>query len=160
MTRVTKAGIAWNGLLQCLADCVRSWMPPLYGKETEYSRALAEYLRLSLPVDAHVECEYRHLGETIDLFVRYRSVLTNDEVFIEVKRRLSRKSELNRLVGQMMSFSPGKNKLLVVLIGECDVELVGRFKHQFKQQLEQGPLIMDVPTMSVVHVPETAEVKS
>jgi RecB family endonuclease NucS len=160
MTRTTKAGIAWNGLLQCLTDCIGAWKPPLYGKETEYSRALAEYLRLSLPVDAHVECEYRHLGETIDIFVRHRGVLANGEVFIEVKRRLNRKSELNRLVGQVMSLAPGKNRLLVVLIGECDVELVGRLKHQFKEQLEQGPFITDLPTMSVVHVPEPVAVRS
>lgn len=154
MTRIGKIEIGWNGLLATLADHISAWRPATLEKETEYSRALATHLRQTLPVDTHVENEYRHLGETLDVYVKYSDVISNDEIFIEVKRRLNRKSEFNRLVGQVTSLDPAKSKVLVVLIGNCDVELIGRLRLQFKQHLEQGPLIMNAPTMSVVHVPE------
>jgi hypothetical protein len=154
MTQVSKMHVGWNGLLGSLAGRVKVWRPPLLNKEKEYSDALASYLRESLPPDTQVETEYRHHGETIDVYVRYSGILSNDEVFIEVKRRLSRKSEFNRLIGQVMGLGPEKHKLLVVLIGTCDIELVGRLRLQLKQYVQQGPLIMDVPTLSIVEVPE------
>lgn len=155
MSKVTKAGISWNGLLASLTSCVNDWKPSAQSKEVAYSRLLGEYLRESLPDDAQVEREYRHAGETLDVYVRCSGLLKNDEVFIEVKRRLVRKPELNRLVGQISALNPVKNKVLVVLIGECDRELVGRLRHQFREQMESniGPVVV-IPTLSIVEVPE------
>jgi len=113
-------------------------------------------LRLNLPDDTHVECEYRHAGETLDLYVQYSGIISDDEVFIEVKRRLNRKSEFNRLVGQISSLDPLKNKILLVLIGDCDIELTGRLRRQFKHRLNRkSATVLDAPTMSVVCVPES-----
>jgi hypothetical protein len=154
MKRVGKAGIAWNGLLERLTGCVSAWRPRAESKEVAYSRALAAYLRDCLPEDTHIENEYRHVGETLDVYVRFDGLLSSDEVFIEVKRRLIRKAEFNRLVGQVMSLEPGKNRILIVLIGDCDVELTGRLRLQFKRHIQQGPLLIDVPTMNIVEVPE------
>src|SRR4051794_12116012 len=97
VSKVTKAGISWNGLLASLASCVNDWNPSAQSKEVAYSLLLSEYLRQSLPEDAQVEREYRHAGETLDVYVRCGGLLVDDEVFIEVKRRLVRKAELNRL---------------------------------------------------------------
>jgi hypothetical protein len=156
MRRITKLAIGWNGLLESVAKCVGEWRPTKQSKETAYSRLLAEYLRQSLPEDAHVECEYRHAGETLDLYVLYSGIVSDDEVFIEVKRRLSRKSELNRLVGQISSLHPAKNKMLIVIIGDSDIQLIGRLRRQFKQQLGGASgTVLDVPTMSVVQVQES-----
>ena len=102
MKRVSKVDIGWNGLLERLTGCVSAWRPAALNKEIAYSRTLAAYLRECLPEDTHIENEYRHRGETLDVYVRYEGVLWNDEVFIEMKRRLTRKSEFNRLVGQVM----------------------------------------------------------
>ena len=155
MTRLNKAQVAWDGFFESLRDCVATWRPALCRKEIEYSRVLADYLRECLPSDAHVECEYRHLGETVDVYVRYSGMLVGNEAFIELKRRLVRKAELNRLVGQVSALDPKRNNVLVVLIGEADVELVGRLRQQFKQfACGTGGTVLDQGTFSAVEIPE------
>lgn len=156
MSRITKVAVGWYGLLDAVTKCVSTWRPPIQSKETPYTRLLAEYLRLNLPEDTHVESEYRHAGETLDIYVQYSGIISDDEVFIEVKRRLSRKSEFNRLVGQISSLDPLKNKILLVLIGDCDIELIGRLRRQFREQLNgKSATALNAPTMSVVEVPES-----
>ncbi|MEJ0034842.1 MAG: hypothetical protein WDO68_01930 [Gammaproteobacteria bacterium] len=154
MPEVSKLGVGWSGLLDQLTECVKVWRPPLLKREIDYSRLLAAYVRECLPPDSHVETEYRHAGETIDVYVRYSGILSNDEVFLEVKRCLTRKTELSRLVGQVMGLGPEKNKILLVLIGSCDVELVGRLRAQLRKHIEHGPLIVDVPKLRIVEIPE------
>jgi RecB family endonuclease NucS len=158
MSEITHARISWDGILLAVAACVEKWRPPPQIKEIAYSRLLAEHLRLLLPRDAQVEGEYRHAGETLDVFVRCSGMLMPDEVFIEVKRRLVRKPEFNRLVGQISALDPGKHKILIVLIGTCDVELVGRLRHQFRQYMESAPApLVQIPTLRIVEVPEMRE---
>jgi hypothetical protein len=154
MPEVSKLGVGWSGLLEQLTECIKAWRPPLLKREIDSSRLLAAYLRERLPPDSHVETEYRHAGETIDVCVRYSGIVSNDEIVLEVKRRLTRKTELSRLVGQVMGLGPEKNKILLVLIGSCDVELVGRFRAQLQKHIAHGPLIVDVPTLRIVEIPE------
>ena len=157
MSRLTKLQIGATGFLESISKCVGRWRPGAQSREIAYSRLLAEYLRQSLPEDAHVECEYRHSGETADVYIRYGGMLFDDEVFIEVKRRLVRKAELNRLVGQVRGLDPGKNKILIVLIGTCDVELLGRLRQQFKEFAGAAyGTVLHEATVSVVEVPESA----
>ena len=48
------------------------------------------------------EREYRHLGTTIDFYVSFPGLLFGKhEVYAELKRKLDRKGELDRLVGQI-----------------------------------------------------------
>jgi hypothetical protein len=158
MSEITHARISWEGLLGAVTACVEKWRPSPQNKEVAYSRLLTEHLRQSLPDDAQVESEYRHAGETLDVFVRCGGMFMEDEMFIEVKRRLTRKPEFNRLVGQVSALNPDKHKILIVLIGACDIELVGRLRHQFRQYTESspGPLVQ-IPTLRIVEVPEIHE---
>jgi hypothetical protein len=156
MSQVTKVGVSWEGLLRSVVRCIAGWRPTVQTKETAYSRLLAEHLRQHLPTDAHVECEYRHLGETLDVYIRCAGMVSDDEIFVELKRRLRRKSEFNRLVGQISALDPGKHKIIVVVVGESDAELVSRLRHQFKRQLEgTGLTYFDIPTMAIVEVSES-----
>jgi hypothetical protein len=83
-------------------------------------------------------------------------MVSDDEIFVELKRRLRRKSEFNRLVGQISALDPGKHKIIVVVVGESDAELVSRLRHQFKRQLEgTGLTYFDIPTMAIVEVSES-----
>ena len=61
------------------------------------------------------ECEYRHLGTTIDTFVQWNGILSGDQVFIELKRNLTQKAELNRLIGQIDDLQPEEHNIIVVL---------------------------------------------
>ena len=64
--------------------------------------------------------------------VLYSGLLANDQVYFEVKRSLRKKSDYDRLVGQVEGLKPKKNKILIVLVGETDPALLGRLRHQFK----------------------------
>ena len=68
-----------------------------------------------------------------------------------MKRNLRKKSDYDRLVGQVEGLKPKKNKIFVVLIGDTDPALLGRLKEQFKGYLEEGLVIGD-PGFRVVLV--------
>jgi hypothetical protein len=159
MPQVSKVAVGWSGLLDNLAECVKAWHPPPLNREIDYSRALASYLRESLPSDSHVETEYRHIGQTIDVYVRYSGFFSDDEALIEVKLRLNQKPEFDRRVGQVIGLEPGKHKILVVLMGDADVELVGRLRQRFRQHMTKRPLVASEPTFRIVEVPEATPAK-
>jgi hypothetical protein len=110
---------------------IEEWHPEALPKELAYRDALAALLRLRLK-DAQVEKEYRHAGTTIDIYVKQRGFFSSSEVFVELKRDLLRKTELDRLVGQIESLQPGKNALIVLICGETSPSLVARFRQKYK----------------------------
>lgn len=59
MTRLSKAGIGFNGLVDSVCALLQEWHPPALKTELDYSKALTDYLRLALPEDARVEREKR-----------------------------------------------------------------------------------------------------
>jgi hypothetical protein len=63
-----------------------------------YRDSLTAFLRERLK-DAQIEKEYRHAGTTIDIYVKQSGFFGSSEVFVELKRNLLRKTELDRLVG-------------------------------------------------------------
>lgn len=127
-------------------------------KEVAYSDLLATYLREHLPADAQIEREYRHLDQTLDIYVRCSGILLGDEVFIEVRHRLNEKSEFDRLVEHITALQPNKNQVIVVLVGQCDVELAGLLRSQFTRQLSGSEAtIIGAPLMQVIKVLESNE---
>ncbi len=132
ITRVGKATIGLNGLMPTLESLLKDWHPEAMSNEAAYSNALAAYLRTALPEDARVEREYRHAGTTTDVGVLYTGIISNDEVFFEVKRNLRKKPDYDRLVGQVEGLKPRKNKIIVVLVGDTDNALLGRLREHCK----------------------------
>ncbi len=132
-TRVGKAIVGLNGLMTTLESLLKSWHPEAMPSEAGYSDALATYLRMSLPEDTRVEREYRHGGTTTDVGVLYTGIISNDQVFFELKRNLKKKTDYDRLVGQVEGLKPRKNKLIVVLVGDTDDALLGRLREHCKE---------------------------
>ena len=100
MRKISKAAVAWEGLLARVCHVIEDWNPAELKSEREYRDSLASYIRECAP-EAHIECEYRHLGTTIDILVQWDGILSGDQVFIELKRNLIKKTEFNRLVGKL-----------------------------------------------------------
>src|SRR6185295_14837282 len=136
--KVNKASIGFNGLVSTLEELVKGWKPEPMATETGYSNALAAYLRAALPEDTRVEREYRHDGTTTDVGVIYKGILNDGEVFFELKRNLRKKTDYDRLVGQIEGLQPRKNKIFVVLVGETDPALVGRLREHCKAYTDGG----------------------
>lgn len=106
-------------------------------------------LRAAVPEDAKVEKEYRHRGTTIDVWLKWQGLFLSDEVAFELKVKLQRKTDYDRLVGQLEGMEPQKHKVIVVLIGETDPSLLGRLRDRYAKQIQNDV----AKTMSIVCVP-------
>ena len=125
-----------------VVQLVGEWQPESFPTELKYRNSLAALLREQLQ-DAKVETEYRHGGTTIDIYVKQPSLLGSTEVFVELKKNLVQKAQLDRLVGQIESLEPLKNAIVVVLCGETNPALVTRLKDKYK--LRDGVIWLGKP---------------
>jgi hypothetical protein len=132
--------------LDTVVDLIQEWQPARLPKELKYRDSLANFLRERLP-RAIVEKEYRHSGTTSDLYVECTGFLRTSEVFIELKRNLLQKNQLDRLVGQLESLNPRKHRIIVVLCGETKPELLTRLRLQYANLAED---YFGLKTMAIV----------
>jgi hypothetical protein len=116
---------------ESVTKLAKQWRPQPFPTELKYRDSLCTYLRERLP-EAKVEKEYRHIGTTIDIYVKVSGFFGPSEVFVELKRNLLQKREYDRLVGQIESLQPGKNAIVAILCGKINPALVTRFKEKYK----------------------------
>lgn len=135
MKKIDKLEVTWSGLLKVISTVVSDWKPPRLKGEISYRNDLLGMLREVLPSDVMLEKEYRHRGTTIDIWLKWQGVLQTDELAFELKVNLKKKTEFDRLVGQIEGLDPYRNKVLVVLIGETDPDLLGRLKAKYATQI-------------------------
>jgi len=110
---------------------VREWKPGALPSELKYRDSLAALLRERLK-GAKIEIEYRHSGTTSDIYVKQPGFFDSTEVFVELKRNLQQKAQLDRLVGQVESLEPKRNWIIVILCGDTNPALVTRFREKYK----------------------------
>ena len=95
--------------------------------------SLIAFLREQLKPDTtNIEPEYRPSGTTTDIYVTESGFFGSSEVFVELKRNLTQKAQLDRLVGQIASLQPDKNNIIVVLCRKTNPALLSRFKELFR----------------------------
>ncbi len=150
MTKLAKADVALNGLLPRVAQLISDdWQPGKQATEIAYRNSLLKYLRDIVPEDCRVEREYRHSGTTTDIYISWKGILASDEIFIEIKRNLQKKTVFNRLVGQIEELNPGKHKIILLLTGYTDEAFLGRLKSRYKRFMVHGMLYSSV-TMAII----------
>ena len=71
----------------------------------------------------------------MDLYVAWKGIIQKDDLAFELKKDLKKKTDFDRLVGQIEGLDPRSNKILVVLIGETDEGLLGRLKEKYASEL-------------------------
>jgi hypothetical protein len=148
MAKIDKLAVSWNGLVPVISKTVSEWKPPKLKSEIAYRDDLMAYLRSVVPDDARVEREFRHRGTTMDLWLGWKGVLEKDELAFELKLNFKKKTDFDRLIGQIEGLEPRKNKTLLVLIGETDLGLLGRIQEKYAEQLKSAP-----PLFSIILVP-------
>ena len=126
---------------------VKQWQARTLPTELKYRDSLISHLREQLK-DATIEPEYRHSGTTADIYVKEKGFFGSSEVFVEMKRNLTSKSQLDRLVGQIESLQPKKNFIIVVLCGETNPTLLSRLKERCEAG-QQYRVLID-PCVAVV----------
>jgi hypothetical protein len=145
MPKITKASLAWDGLLANLCRAIKAWNPSDFSKEAEYRDSLAAYLRECAP-DARVQTEYRHFGTTTDIHFEADGFLGDHNAFIELKRNLTQKSQLDRLIGQTEILQPRKHNVIIVLCGATSPALLDRLKKQYMSHLAWTMRIVEKPS--------------
>lgn len=137
MPPLTKVSVALGNLVTSLRDLIESeWRPDNLPTEVKYRDSLLSFLRKNVPDDARLEREYRHGGTTADIYLSWKGVVFSDEVYVEIKRDLKQKTSYDRLVGQIEALDPGRRSVLLVLVGDTDKALLGRFTERYRDELE------------------------
>jgi len=147
MAKIEKLTVSLNGLLSTFVKLVEAWQPPVLKAETKYRDHLLEHIRAAVPEDARVEREYRHRGTTMDIYVSWKGILQSDDLAIELKKDLAKKTDFDRLVGQIEGLDPMKNKTIVVLVGKTDMALLGRLREKYAKVLQRG---LEPPRLAIV----------
>jgi hypothetical protein len=150
MAKIDKLSVSFNGLLPVISKAIGEWKPPKLKSEIAYRDDLLAYLRAIVPEDARVEREYRHRGTTMDLWLGWKGVLSSDELAFELKLNFKKKTDFDRLIGQIEGLEPRKNKTLLVLIGETDLGLLGRVQEKYAAQMKSAT---EAATFAIVLVP-------
>lgn len=151
MNKITRADAAM-GFISTVARFAGEWRPPRLRGETAYRNEFCKVLRAAVPSDCKVESEYRHIGTTADVWLKWTGFVFNDEVFFELKVNLTKKTDYDRLVGQIEGIVPAKNKLIVMLIGDTKPDILGRLNDRYAAQL-RGEAMGATSTMAIVCVP-------
>ena len=150
MAKIEKLAVTMNGLLSVFADFLKTWSPPKLKNEIAYRDHLLAYIRESVPSDTKVEREFRHRGTTMDIWIGWKGFLSSDELAFELKLNLKKKTDFDRLVGQIEGLDPGSNKILIVLVGESDHALLGRLNDKYLSKLK--PPTGTTATMAIASV--------
>ncbi|MES9950256.1 MAG: hypothetical protein ABW118_14965 [Candidatus Thiodiazotropha sp.] len=144
MKKIKKIEVTANGLLQAVMKRVSQWEPPKQKNEIAYRNHLLEVLRPLLPSDARIEKEYRHRGTTMDLWLEWKGLLFSDDLSFELKVNLTRKTDCDRLIGQIEGLEPKNNKILIILIGETENSLLKRIQEKYHDFLDESEQSMGI----------------
>lgn len=145
MPKITWLTLAWDGLVPNLCRAINDWNPLELAKEFEYRDSLVTHLRQRAP-DARIQTEYRHLGTTVDIYFEIDGFFGVHKAYIELKRNLHQKAELDRLIGQTEHLKPRQNNVvIIVLCGDTTPALLDRLKEQYKAYLGWNLRIIEKP---------------
>lgn len=122
-----------NYFFNTVAKAVEEWIPKReYAKEGKYKDDLMQFLRERLPSEDYAIGK----GAFLDIEI-------NDKIGIELKRNLKRKTERNRLVGQVMDFLKEHSYALVVLCGNVEQKTVNDLNRNFRFSTPDSSLIQN-----------------
>jgi hypothetical protein len=134
MTRISKASVVWDGLVDNLRRAIKSWSPASLGREIEYRDSLTSHLGHCAP-GARIQKEYHHLSTISDIYFEFDGFLNTANAFIEVRYNLLQESQLDRLIGQIENLQARKHRIIIVFCGNTEPMLLRKLKAQYKNQL-------------------------
>ena len=152
--QISVANVMWGGLLAAVETFIGRWRPNDLRGELQFRNDLFERLKSAVPSNAVVQKEYRHLGTTIDLWIQWKGFIFDTEFGLELKVNLTKKTDFDRLIGQIESMDPSITKIIVVLIGRTDDSHIMKLRHRYSKHIYTGPGVEQ--TMAIVHVPVEA----
>ena len=130
-------GSLFDDVLQTISD----WNPNAeYSTESKYRNDLLAFLRENLNSGSDAFSSpiwgLNHSGHHFIKKEARRSLTDigiDDEIGIELKRNLKRKSQINRLVSQVVDYLSEYSCVIIVLCGHAEQEAVDVLKHNLKR---------------------------
>ncbi|MBW2986380.1 hypothetical protein KY333_03340 [Candidatus Woesearchaeota archaeon] len=136
-------------LFNKVLDLVESWEPQeKYPNEDKYRNDLMAFLREELSKPSL-------LGMPQALKIRKESgraladIAINEKIGIELKKDLKNQSQVDRLVGQIRRYKKGYNDIIIVLVGNTNVEILDELNEAIRES-DQGALDLQYKRIEVI----------
>jgi hypothetical protein len=136
-----------DSLFETVFQTIKDWNPQAeYSTENKYRDDLLAVLRKKLNCyesDAYSSPIWGvdYLGQHFIKKEAGRSLADigiDDEIAIELKLNLKRRSQINRLVGQVVDYLRGYSSVIIVLCGHTEQEAVDVLKYNLKTIIESS----------------------
>lgn len=131
----------WVSDVGMVKDFINRWCPENCHKEKDFENSLYHFLSEQLEGFSIIQ-QYGIRRTRADLVVQ-------DSLAIELKHGLTSKSELQRLIGQLVEYEYWKGRLLIVIIGQHDQNLLAALRRQV-DSINQGAKTMFVDPDKIV----------
>ena len=131
-----------HSLFDNVLQIIKDWNPKAkYSTESKYRDDLIRCLRKNLNHPGNCVFDspiwgFDSSGQHLIKKEAGRSladIAIDDEIGIELKLNLKRKSQINRLVGQVVDYLSAYSYVIIVLCGHAEQEAVGVLKHNLKR---------------------------
>ena len=131
-----------DSLFDTVLQTIKDWNPQAeYSTESKYRDDLLAFLRKKLNRSGSGAFSSPIWGfdSSGQHFIKKEAgrsladIAIDDEIGIELKLNLKRKSQINRLVGQVVDYLSGYSYVIIVLCGHTEQEAVGVLKHNLKR---------------------------
>lgn len=103
-----------------VVELIDSWTPRRCSTHSEYQNSLSTYLRDNLN-GPRITKEYKIERTAIDIVV-------GDKVAVEIKVGFNKTNEYHRLKGQLEDYAREFSRIVIVLCGELDEDLVDKLE--------------------------------
>ena len=113
------------GPVESVCDLISEWKPIDTSSETKIEESLHAHLAKRLKRH-DVRRQFRHDRVTAD-------ILINEKLAIEIKLNLTKTAEFRRLIGQLDCYANWCVRMIVLLVGEVDIDLKRRLEERLQK---------------------------
>jgi hypothetical protein len=122
-----------------VCNLIYEWQPTDISSEIKIEESLYKYLAKELN-RYDVRRQFRHDRITAD-------ILINEKLAIEIKLNLTRTEDFRRLIGQLDCYANWGVRMIVLLVGKVDADLMRRVEERLQKDWE------DEYEARVIHMP-------
>jgi hypothetical protein len=131
-----------SGRGMATAEIIKKWRPEDISSEKAIEESLYGHLVRNLE-GLSIRRQFRYDRITAD-------ILIEDEVAIEIKLNLTGTREFHRLIGQIETYAKWGKDLVIVLVGEVDLDIKDRIEDRLRTDWDES---FEGERAQVIHIP-------
>jgi hypothetical protein len=121
---------------------INNWEPEVYSNELAYRDDLFSFLRSELNKPSAFGTPQERVNVTKEDGRGLCDIAINRRIGIELKKDLSRKSEMDRLVGQVVGYKGDYEDIIIVLVGISTDEVNDQLENSLQSLRSQGGITL------------------